>query len=114
MTEEIVNEIKKLWEEDKIPMIKIQKKVLQVFTEYFSEDLVDSNLSSYEKTVKKLDKIVTEDTYKNEGLPWLITMCSRVTNSQLNVIVKFPHVTVTNEHNNSIDITGLYAMVITH
>lgn len=111
MTEEIVNEIKKLWEEDKIPKIEIQKKVLQVFTEYFSEDLVDSDINSYEEIVRKLDKVVTEDAYKNEGLPWLITMCDSVVSSQLNVIVRFPRVTVTNEHNNSIDITELYAKV---
>lgn len=111
MTEEIVNEIKKLWEEDKIPKIEIQKKVLQVFTEYFSEDLVDSDLNSYEEIVRKLDKVVTEDTYKNEGLPRLITLCDSVVSSQLNVIVRFPRVTVTNEHNNSIDITELYAKV---
>lgn len=111
MTEEIVNEIKKLWEEDKIPKIEIQKKVLQVFTEYFSEDLVDSNLSSYKEIVKRLDGVVTEDAYKNESLPWLITMCDNVVSSQLNVIVRFPRVTVTNEHNNSIDITELYAKI---
>lgn len=111
MTEEIVNEIKKLWEEDKIPKIEIQKKVLQVFTEYFSEDLVDSDINSYEEIVRKLNEIVTEDAYKNEGLPWLITMCDSVVSSRLNVIVRFPRVTVTNEHNNSIDITELYAKV---
>lgn len=111
MTEELVNEIKKLWEEDKIPRIEIQKKILQVFTEYFSEALVDSSLDSYEKIVQRLDRIDIEDTYKNEGLPWLITMCDTVVNSLLNVIVRFPHVTVTNEHNNSIDITELYARV---
>ena len=111
MTEEIINEIKKLWEEDKIPRIEIQKKVLQVFTEYFSEALVDSDLSSYEEIVRKLDKVILEDVYKNEGLPWLITMCNGVVGSWLNVIVRFPRVTVTNEHNNSIDITELYAKV---
>lgn len=111
MTEEIVNEIKKLWEEDKIPKIEIQKKVLQVFTEYFSEDLVDSDLISCEEIVRKLNEIILEDTYKSEGLLWLITMCNSVVSSQLNVIVRFPHVTVTNEHNNSIDITELYAKV---
>ena len=111
MTEEIVNEIKKLWEEDKIPRIEIQKKILQVFTEYFSEILVDSSLDSYEKIVQRLDILDIENTYKNEGLPWLITMCNNTVNSQLNVIIRFPHVTVTNEHNNSIDITELYAKV---
>lgn len=111
MTEEIVNEIKKLWEEDKIPKIEIQKKVLQVFTEYFSEALVDSDLISCEEIVRRLDEVVTEDTYKNKGLPWLITMCNSVISSKLNVIVRFPRVTVTNEHNNSIDITELYAKV---
>ena len=111
MTEEIVNEIKKLWEEDKIPKIEIQKKVLQVFTEYFSEDLVDSDLISCEEIVRRLNKLILEDAYKNEGLPWLITMCDSVVGSQLNVIVRFPRVTVTNEHNNSIDITELYAKV---
>lgn len=111
MTEEIVNEIKKLWEEDKIPKIEIQKKVLQVFTEYFSEALVDSNLDSYEEIVRKLDELIFEDAYKNEGLPYLITMCNSVVNRWLDVIVRFPHVTVTNEHNNSIDITELYAKV---
>lgn len=111
MIEEIVNEIKKLWEEDKIPKIKIRKKVLQVFTEYFSEDLVDSDLDSYEEIVERLDNIVTEDNYKSEDLLWLITMCNSVIHRYLNVIVRFPRVTVTNEHNNSIDITELYAKV---
>lgn len=111
MTEEIVNEIKKLWEEDKIPKIEIQKKVLQVFTEYFSEALVDSNLDNYEEIVRKLDELIFEDAYKNEGLPYLIAMCNSVVDSWLDVIVRFPHVTVTNEHNNSIDITELYAKV---
>lgn len=111
MTEEIVNEIKKLWEEDKIPKIEIQKKVLQVFTEYFSEALVDSNLDSYEEIVRKLNELIFEDAYKNEGLPYLITMCNSVVNRWLDVIVRFPRVTVTNEHNNSIDITELYAKV---
>lgn len=111
MTEEIVNEIKKLWEEDKIPKIEIQKKILQVFTEYFSEDLVDSDLISCEEIVRRLNKLIFEDAYKNEGLPWLITMCDSVVDRWLNVIIRFPHVTVTNEHNNSIDITELYAKV---
>lgn len=111
MTEEIVNEIKKLWEEDKIPKIEIQKKVLQVFTEYFSEDLVDSDLISCEEIVRRLNKLIFEDAYKNEGLPWLITMCDSVVDRWLNVIIRFPRVTVTNEHNNSIDITELYAKV---
>lgn len=111
MTEEIINEIKKLWEEDKIPRIEIQKKVLQVFTEYFSEDLVDSDLASYEEIVRRLNGLILEDAYKNEGLPLLITMCNNVVNNWLNVIVRFPRVTVTNEHDNSIDITELYAKV---
>lgn len=111
MTKEIIDEIKKLWEEDKIPMIETQKKVLQVFTEYFSEDLVDSDLDSFKEIIERLDNIVTEDNYKSEGLLWLITMCNSVVHRCLNVIVRFPHVTVTNEHNNSIDITELYAMV---
>lgn len=111
MTEEIINEIKKLWEEDKIPKIEVQKKVLQVFTEYFSEALVDSDLTSYEEIIGRLNNIILEDAYKNEGLPWLITMCNNVVNNWLNVIVRFPRVTVTNEHNNSIDITELYAKV---
>ena len=111
MTEEIVNEIKKLWEKDKIPKIEIQKKVLQVFIEYFSEALVDSDLISYEEIVRRLDGVVTEDTYKNKGLPYLITMCNSDVNSWLVVTIRFPRVTVTNEHNNSIDITELYAKV---
>lgn len=111
MTEEIINEIKKLWEGDKIPRIEIQKKALKVFSEYFSEDLVDSDLTSYEEIVRRLNGLILEDAYKNEGLPWLITMCNNVVNNWLNVIVRFPRVTVTNEHDNSIDITELYAKV---
>lgn len=111
MTEEIINEIKKLWEEDKIPKIEIQKKILQVFTEYFSEDLVDSDICDYRQIAEWLNGIVTEDTYRSEGLQWLITMCDKVVNNMLNVIIRFPRVTVTNEHNNSIDITELYARV---
>lgn len=111
MTKEIIDEIKKLWEEDKIPMIETQKKVLQVFTEYFSEDLVDSDLDNFKEIIERLDNIVTEDNYKSEGLLWLITMCNSVVHRCLNVIVRFPRVTVTNEHDNSIDITELYAKV---
>ena len=71
-----------------------QVDIYDCFKEYFGETLVDSNL----------EELIKDDTDNNTG-----TISSI---STIDIIIRFPKVTITNENDHSVDITELYVKVM--
>lgn len=84
--DEIRNKVLKLRER--------QVNIYECFKDYFGEELVDSTL----------DEEVNHDLE-------LFKDGSGTSRNNIDIIVRFPKVTVTNEHNSSIEITELYAKI---
>lgn len=72
--------------------------VLEIFNNHFGEENVDTNIPKFEDL-------------RNQGILTISSMLSRLSafHSSVDIIVKFPEVTITNEKGNSVFVKNLFA-----
>ena len=76
--------------------------ILNIFNEFFGEELVD--MQGF-KTLEEVKSYFSGDIVATESL------VSTYVGNEGFILVHFPHVTVTNEHNNSVEVEHLWAKV---
>lgn len=102
MTEELLqSETTKVYDQ----IVANQQKVADIFINFFGEDYVDYQRPDRSYIRRQVDGFLSEDSHSTEAM---VTALINDPNTVGNILVYFPKVTVTNERDNSIEITKLF------
>lgn len=102
MTEELLqSEATKVYDQ----IVANQQKVADIFINFFGEDFVDYQKPDLSYIRLKVREFLSEDSHSTEAM---VTALINDPNTVGSILVYFPRVTVTNERDNSIEITKLF------